>query len=77
MFVCNVSGWSDDGAGHGHGEYPMGGSSISLPELIGEGEDEAIEPASLACGDSGVGVGEGGDDVEDNGANDGGGILDG
>ena len=60
------------------GEYPMGRSWISLPGLIGEGKDEAIEPALLACGDSGVDAGEGdGGDVEDNGANDGGGILDG
>ena len=39
---------------------------------------QQIEPALLACGDSGVGVGEGGGgDVEDNRANDGGGMLDG
>ena len=55
--MCNVSGWSDDGASDGDGEYSMG---QSLAGLIGEGEDEAIEPASLACGDSGVGIGEGG-----------------
>ena len=55
VFMCNVSGWSGDGAGDGDGEYPMGRSLISLAGLIGEGEDEVIEPASLACGDSGVG----------------------
>ena len=48
--MCNVSGWSDDGASDGDGEYSMGRSSISLAGLIGKGEDEAIEPASLACG---------------------------
>ena len=37
-----------------------------MPGLIGEGKDEAIEPASLACGDSGVdaGEGDGGDDED-------------
>ena len=66
--MCNISGWSDDGTSDGDGEYLMGRSLISLAGLIGEGEDEAIEPASLACGDSGVGVGEGGggSDVENN-----------
>ena len=73
--MCNVPGWSDDGTGDGAGEHPMSRSLISLAGLIGEGEDEAIEPASLACGDSGVeGVG---DVTDDNGANDGGCMLDG